>query len=141
LSAYADAGYQRLYTGQNGATDVATAPWLIYDTERYWNMSIGGQWVASQRWSLTLDYLHAPSYEDTDSAALAAWRRPFRRIGANSIRAQLGVTYRWTPALQLHLRYEHETYNSNDWALNGVGPRRCRICWRSAYSPIVTTST
>jgi hypothetical protein len=32
------------------------------------------------------------------------------------------VTYQWTAALQLHLRYERETYNSNDWALMGVTP-------------------
>jgi MtrB/PioB family decaheme-associated outer membrane protein len=120
LSAYADAGYQRLYTGQNGTTDVATAPWLIYDTERYWNMSIGGQWVASQRWSLTLDYVHAPSYEDTDSV-LGGLAQAFPQNWSKLDTARLGVTYRWTPALQLHLRYEHETYNSNDWALNGVG--------------------
>jgi MtrB/PioB family decaheme-associated outer membrane protein len=121
LSAYADAGYQRLYTGQNGATDATTAPWLIYDTERYWNVSIGGQWVASQRWSLTLDYVHAPSYEDADSV-LGGLAQASPQNWSKLDSARLGLTYRWTPALQLHLRYEHETYNSNDWALNGVGP-------------------
>ena len=120
LSAYADAGYQRLYSGQNGATDVATAPWLIYDTERYWNLSLGGQWIASQRWSLTLDYVHAPSYEGTDSV-LGGLAQAFPQNWSKLDSARLGVTYQWTPALQLHLRYEHETYHSNDWALNGVG--------------------
>jgi hypothetical protein len=32
------------------------------------------------------------------------------------------VSYQWTAALQIHLRYERETYNSNDWALMGVNP-------------------
>ena len=121
LSAYLDFGYQRLYIMQNGATDVATAPWLITDIERYWNLSIGGQWSLSQRWSLTLDYLHAPSYGDTDSA-LSGLVQAFPQNWTKLDSARLGVTYHWTPALQLHLRYEHESYNSNDWALDGVGP-------------------
>jgi MtrB/PioB family decaheme-associated outer membrane protein len=121
LSAYVDVGYQRLYMVQNGATDVSTVPWLISDTERYWNAGIGGQWVVSQRWSLTLDYLHAPSYGDTDSA-LSGLAQAFPQNWTKLDSARLGVTYHWTPALQLHMRYEHESYNSNDWALDGVGP-------------------
>lgn len=121
LSAYVDGGYQRLYTVQSGYTDATTAPWLIADTERYWNMSVGGQWVPSQRWALTLDYLHAPSTGDTDSV-LGGLAQAFPQNWTKLDTTRLGVTYRWTPALQLHLRYEHETYHSNDWALDGVGP-------------------
>jgi len=121
LSLYADVGYQRLYSVQNGYTDPTTAPWLISDTERYWNVNIGGQWVLSQRWALTLDYVHAPTYGDTDSA-LGGLAQAFPQNWTKFDSAKLGVTYQWTAALQLHLRYEHETYNSNDWALDGVGP-------------------
>jgi MtrB/PioB family decaheme-associated outer membrane protein len=121
LSTYADIGYQRLRTSQNGFTDTTTAPWLVADTERYWNMSIGGQWVLSQRWTLALDYLHAPSYADTDSV-LGGLVQAFPQNWTKLDTARVGVTYRWTPALLLHLRFEHETYNSNDWALDGVGP-------------------
>ncbi|MGA2563166.1 MAG: MtrB/PioB family decaheme-associated outer membrane protein [Steroidobacteraceae bacterium] len=121
LSAYLDIGYQRLYDAQNGFTDATTAPWVISDTQRYWNMSIGGQWVPSQRWALTVDYVHAPSYADTNSV-LGGLAQGFPQNWTKLDSARLGVTYRWTPALQLHLRYEHESYNSNDWALDGVGP-------------------
>ena len=121
LSAYVDIGYQRLYSAQNGFTDATTAPWVISDTERYWNMSIGGQWVPSQRWGFNVDYVHAPSYADTNSV-LGGLAQGFPQNWTKLDSARLGVTYRWTPALQLHLRYEHESYNSNDWALDGVGP-------------------
>ena len=121
LSAYADIGYQRLRNSQLGASDAATVPWMIADTERYWNMSIGGQWVLSRLWALTADYVHAPSYGDTDSL-LGGLTQAFPQNWTRLDRAQLGVSYQWTPALRLHLRYEHESYNSSDWALAGLGP-------------------
>jgi MtrB/PioB family decaheme-associated outer membrane protein len=121
LSAYLDAGYQRLYNMQTGTTDASAPPWLVADTERYWTMSVGGQWTASQRWSLTMDYLHAPSYGDIGSD-LGGLSQAFPQNWSRLDSLRLGVTYRWTAALQLHLRYEHEYYNSSDWALNGVGP-------------------
>jgi hypothetical protein len=121
LSAYLDIGYQRLYSAQNGFTDATTAPWVISDTERYWNMSLGGQWTPSRRWGFTFDYAHAPSYADTNSV-LGGLSQAFPQNWTKLDSARLGVTYRWTPALQLHLRYEHESYNSNDWALDGVDP-------------------
>jgi hypothetical protein len=83
-------------------------------------MSIGGQWVPSQRWGFNVDYVHAPSYADTNSV-LGGLGQGFPQNWSKLDSARLGMTYRWTPALQLHLRYEHESYNSNDWALDGVG--------------------
>ena len=120
LSLYVDLGYQRLYSSQNGSTDATTAPWIVADTQRYWNMSAGGQWALSRRWAFTFDYVHAPSYDDT-SSVLGGLTQAFPQNWTKLDSARLGATYQWTPALQLHLRYEHETYNSNDWALNGVG--------------------
>jgi hypothetical protein len=66
LSAYIDGGYERLFNLQNGYTGLDTAPWLASDTERFWNMDIGGRWVPQERWTLTVDYLLAPSYDDTN---------------------------------------------------------------------------
>ena len=121
LSAYIDAGYQRLFMLQNGFTGAVTAPWLAADTERFWNMAIGASWVPQERWTLTLDYLLAPSYEDTDST-LGGLQQAFPQSWTKLDSARLEVAYRWTNALQVHFRYTHEAYNSNDWALNAVGP-------------------
>ncbi len=42
LSAYVNAGYERLFNLQNGYAGVATTPWLATDTERSWNVGVGG---------------------------------------------------------------------------------------------------
>jgi len=121
LSAYADAGYQRLFTWQNGASDVVASPWVIADTERFWNLSLGGRWVPQTRWTLSLDYLLAPSTGDVDSS-LGGATQAFPQNWTKLESTRLSSSYQWSPALQVRLFFTHETYNSRDWALDGVGP-------------------
>jgi hypothetical protein len=121
LSAYIDGGYERLFNLQNGSTGPESAPWLASDTERFWNMNIGGRWVPQERWTLTLDYLLAPSHEGTDSTA-GGLSQAFPQSWTKLDSTRLEAAYQWTAALQVHFRYTREQYNSNDWALNGVGP-------------------
>ncbi|MEP6884848.1 MAG: MtrB/PioB family decaheme-associated outer membrane protein [Gammaproteobacteria bacterium] len=121
LSAYVDAGYQRLFSLQNGNSGWVTAPWSATDTERFWNAGIGGRWVPQQRWTVSLDYLIAPSYGDTDTLA-GGQPQAFPQNWTKLNTTRLALGYQWTAALQIHIRYTHESYNSNDWALAGVGP-------------------
>jgi MtrB/PioB family decaheme-associated outer membrane protein len=121
LSAYIDAGYERLFNLQSGSTGTNTTPWLATDTDRFWNVGIGGRWAPQARWSITVDYLLAPSYDNNDSLA-GGVQQAFPQNWTKLDSAHLGVGYQWTTATQIHVRYTHEQYNSNDWALNGVGP-------------------
>jgi MtrB/PioB family decaheme-associated outer membrane protein len=120
-SVYVDVGYQHLSTLQSGSTGTATSPWFAAETDRFWNLSVGGHWVPQERWTLSLDYLVAPSYSDTDTTA-AGLQQGFPQNWTRLDSTRFGVLYRWTPALQLRLRYTRETYHSNDWGLEGVGP-------------------
>jgi len=122
LSAHLDGGYQRLNYLQTGSTGSNTPPWLVTDTQRYWNLGVGGSWVPQERWTLSLDYLLAPAYDNTDTTVGAAAPQAFPENWTKVQIARLDVAYRWTSALQVHFRYTHETYNSSDWALDSVGP-------------------
>jgi len=121
LSAYIDGGYERLFNLQNGYSGLDTAPWLTSDTQRFWNLSVGASWVPQERWTLAVDYLLAPSYDNTDSTT-GGLQQAFPQNWSKLDSARLKVAYQWTPALQLRFRYTRETYNSSDWALNGVAP-------------------
>ena len=121
LSAYIDGGYERLFNLQNGFTGINTTSWLAADSERFWNIGVGGRWVPQERWTLSLDYLIAPSYDNTDTTA-GGLQQAFPQNWTKLDSTRFEVAYRWTSALQLHFRYTRETYNSSDWALNGVGP-------------------
>ncbi len=69
-----------------------------------------------------MDYLLAPSYDDTDTTAGGLGLQqgfPQNWSKLDSLRFEVG--YNWTAAAQIHFRYIREQYNSNDWALAGVG--------------------
>jgi MtrB/PioB family decaheme-associated outer membrane protein len=121
LTLYADGGYQRLYDLQSGFSGAVTPPWLVASTERYWNAGAGGEWLVNHLWTLKLDYLHAPSYSDTDSTA-GGLAQPFPQYWTRLDRVLLDATYRRSAALQIHFRYSFEKFDSADWALDGVGP-------------------
>jgi hypothetical protein len=121
LSAYIDAGYERLFNLQNGSTGENTSPWLVGDTDRFWNVGAGGRWVPHARWTITLDYLVAPSY-DNDEATVSGVQQAFPQNWTKLESAKLGVGYQWSAATQIHFRYIREQYNSSDWSLSGVGP-------------------
>ena len=121
LSAYIDGGYERLFNLQSGYSGLDTSPWLAADTERFWNLGVGGRWIPQERWTLSLDYLLAPSYDNTDTTA-GGLQQAFPQNWTKLDSTRLDLAYRWTSAMQIHFRYTRETYNSNDWALNGVGP-------------------
>jgi hypothetical protein len=121
LSAFIDGGYQRLSNLQKGsAGSTLLPPWLVQDNQRYWNLGVGGRWVPQERWTLSLDYLLAPSYDNTETTAFST-SQAFPENWTKLNIARLDATYRWTSALQVHFRYTYETYNSSDWWLNGVG--------------------
>jgi MtrB/PioB family decaheme-associated outer membrane protein len=121
LSAYIDAGYERLFNLQSGSTGENTSPWLVGDTDRFWNVGVGGRWVPQARWTITFDYLVAPSY-DNDETTVSGVQQAFPQNWTKLESAKLGVGYQWTAATQIRLRYIREQYNSSDWSLNGVGP-------------------
>jgi len=121
LSAYIDGGYERLFDLQSGYAGIETTPWLAADTERFWNMGVGARWVPQERWTLSLDYLLAPSYDNTDTTA-GGPPQAFPQNWTKLDSTRFDLAYRWTSAMQIHFRYTRETYNSSDWALNGVGP-------------------
>jgi len=121
LSAYLDGGYQRLYMLQDGFAGTLVPPWLASDTERFWTLGAGGEWTMARRWTLSLDYIHAPSYGDTDTQ-VAGLAQAFPENWSKLDRVRLDLRYKWTSALQVHLRYIHEKYDSSDWAIDNVGP-------------------
>ena len=121
LSAHIDGGYERLFNLQNGFTGLDTAPWLAADSERFWNVAVGGRWIPQERWVLSLDYLLSPSYDSMDTTAGGA-QQAFPQNWTKLDATRLDCAYRFTSALQIHFRYTRETYNSSDWGLNGVGP-------------------
>jgi MtrB/PioB family decaheme-associated outer membrane protein len=121
LSAHLDAGYERLFNLQSGSTGANTPPWLSADADRFWNLGVGGRWIPQARWTLTLDYLMAPSYDNTETL-VGGTQQFFPQNSSKLESTRFAISYNWTSATQIRFRYTREHYDSSDWSLNGVGP-------------------
>jgi MtrB/PioB family decaheme-associated outer membrane protein len=121
FSLYWNGGYQRMTALQHGLSQPATPVWDVTDTQHYWNTGAGGHWALNERWDLNLDYVRSISTVGTDvTAGTLAQSFPENRTQLDSL--WLKATYRWTRALRVRFRYGHEKYDTNDWALDNVGP-------------------
>ncbi|HTV49659.1 MAG TPA: MtrB/PioB family decaheme-associated outer membrane protein [Steroidobacteraceae bacterium] len=123
VSMYVDSDYQRIASAQNGSIGAGAPSWYLTDSDWFWTVGAGGKWSFRDRWDLGVDYVHAPSRDDDSilsGGASTADDFPENRTKLDSLWANL--TYHWTKALNVRLRFGHERYDSSDWALDGVGP-------------------
>jgi hypothetical protein len=121
LNLYADGGYQRLSARQNGDSAPGAVMWQVRDGQYFSTAGFGGQWAIRSRWELGLDYVHATTRGDTN-VLLSGLAQPFPEDRTALDSVSVNTTYHWTPALKVRLRYGHEKYDTNDWALDNVGP-------------------
>ncbi|HUN27309.1 MAG TPA: MtrB/PioB family decaheme-associated outer membrane protein [Steroidobacteraceae bacterium] len=121
VNLYLDGGYQRLAALQNGMLDLPEAPlWQVSDAQYFWTLGLGGHFNLGERWQLGADYVHA-STRGTDTTIVSAAAAPFPDLRSGLDSVSVDATYRWTEALKLRLRYGYASFDSNDWALGGVG--------------------
>ena len=120
-SVYVDGSYQHLEGLQAGMQTPGGSFWQEREGEYFYTIGAGGEWAIRTRWHLKLDYQHADSRSDTQllPVGLAIWF-PEDRTGLDTL--TLDSTYLWTPALSLHLRYQHARYGTSNWTLQGVLP-------------------
>jgi predicted porin len=114
-------GYQRMTALQVGNNTPAAPNWQVNDVQRYWSLGAGGQWTLNERWDLGLDYVHSASSVGTDITA-GGPPQVFPENDSHLDSLWINATYHWTRAFRLRVRYGHEKYDSNDWALDNVGP-------------------
>ncbi len=119
LSVYFDGGYQSLTALQNGSIGDGATVWQESDAQYFWTGGAGGQWTPRPRWDVTLDYVRSITRAN-ELIAAGAPAEFFPQIDSVLDSLALKVTYQWTAALRLRLRYAYERFDSNDWALQDV---------------------
>jgi len=120
-SVYVEGGYQRLSALQAGSIGVGAPQWYVQDSQNFWNVSAGGHWAIRERWDVGLDYVHSLS-RGNDTTVVSDLPEPFPENRYHLDSFSLTGGYRVNDRLKVHLRYQHERYDTSDWALGGVGP-------------------
>lgn len=122
LSFYVDGGYQRFRATQNGQ-QIAT-PWWGQHDDLFRNAGAGVKFgLLENRLGVGLDYAHASSSGRVwiDPAAPSAFQQyPETKTRLNS--ARIDLTWRLNPATSILFRYAYESYDQDDWAVDGVEP-------------------
>ena len=120
LSFYADGGYQKRDTLQDGAFSAAAAIWQALIRDQYSNLGVGGRY-AVKRWDFAVDYSHALSTGNSTVGTIGTLGS-FPELRTRYDSATFSVGYALSTALSVRLRYAYQNYASDDWALDNIGP-------------------
>jgi MtrB/PioB family decaheme-associated outer membrane protein len=104
-----------------GATSALATPWLAVTADRFLAAGLGLQARVSPRVDLEFELVNAQSdgdirVEDDPRGG------PFPTLTTDLWNARLGVDFRVSAQWGVKLQFEHEQYDSSDWALDGLGP-------------------
>jgi MtrB/PioB family decaheme-associated outer membrane protein len=121
VSLYFDAGWQEMDSRQVGESNPAGPEWRVENDDEFWNLGIGGRWKLNDKWDLTADLVQAESKgKVTLLTADATDRYPDLTTELSSVR--IAADYRWSDTLSVQLQYLWQSYDTRDWALDGVTP-------------------
>jgi MtrB/PioB family decaheme-associated outer membrane protein len=104
-----------------GAESAVTAPWLGATEDRFVVAGLGLQARINPRVSLGLDLVSARS-EGAIRVETEGRGSAFPTLETDLFSARLRLDFRATEQWGVKVELEHETYDSSDWALDGLGP-------------------
>lgn len=121
LTFYVDGGFQQLRSKQLGQARPNGVNWELRNDDQFWNLGIGGRWTVNEKLSFTADLAQAESEGETLLVA-GTTPDPYPTQKTRFGSARLGAHYQVSQALGLHCRLVYESYDEDNWALDGVYP-------------------
>jgi MtrB/PioB family decaheme-associated outer membrane protein len=120
FSAYVTGGQDKITSKQYGSSSYASADWTGLVRDSFDTVGAGLNARFSDRLKLDLAYTYAQGDSRTTIKGVAAGDFPSVTSDLNSFKADF--TYDLTDRLGLVLTWWYERFNSDDWALDGIGP-------------------
>jgi MtrB/PioB family decaheme-associated outer membrane protein len=104
-----------------GASSAASAPWSGTTRDTFLSAGLGFQFGLSERAGIHFDIRHADS-EGAIQVVSRGSSQPFPTLATRLWNAHLRLDYQVTDRWGLKASIEFESYDSTDWALDGIGP-------------------
>jgi MtrB/PioB family decaheme-associated outer membrane protein len=120
MSAYVNGGQERISSKQSGSSTFSSPDWKGLVDDDFYTLGAGFTAQFSEDLKLELDYTYAKGNSHTQIKGTNAGDFPAVRSDLNSFKA--GFTYDLTERLDVVLTWWHERFDSNDWAIQGIGP-------------------
>jgi MtrB/PioB family decaheme-associated outer membrane protein len=122
-SVYLNTGYERIESLQAGSEQFSTPDWRATNADDFVTAGVGFHIdQIAGKFDLQVDYLHSEGTSEInlDSASSGLSRFPDLESVLDSLRVRL--VYRLSERLELALRLRFESFDAEDWGLEGVGP-------------------
>jgi MtrB/PioB family decaheme-associated outer membrane protein len=121
VSVYGFANSQDIESSMSSSADLGTALWHASTDDRFITAGLGIQARVSQKISIGFDYVSADS-EGNVSTDSGLGEAPFPVLETELRNARVHISYLASEHWGWKLLAEHETYQSEDWYVDGLGP-------------------
>jgi MtrB/PioB family decaheme-associated outer membrane protein len=121
VSVYGFANSQDIDSSMSSSADLGSAFWHATTDDRFITAGLGIQARVSQKISIGFDYVSADS-EGVMSTDSGQHEDPFPALKTDLRNARLYLSYLASDHWGWKLLAEHETYQSEDWYVDGLGP-------------------
>lgn len=122
-SVYLNTGYESIESLQAGSEQFSTPDWQATNADDFITGGVGFRIdQIAGKWDLQVDYLRSEGTSEinVDSASDGLSRFPDLESALDSLRVRL--VYRLSDRLELGLRLRYESFEAEDWGLEGVEP-------------------
>ena len=122
-SMYLNAGFESIESQQAGSEQFSTPDWQAVSSDDFYTVGAGFRVnQVADKFDLQFDYLRSQGSSEIkiDSASDGLSRFPDLQSTLDSLRVRL--TYRKSEQLEFALRLRYESFEAEDWGLEGVGP-------------------
>jgi MtrB/PioB family decaheme-associated outer membrane protein len=121
LHAHAFVSHDEIASSLTGAESAVAAPWTATAEDRFLTAGLGIQFDVDRRLRLGLDLVHARSEGDIRTVTVSGGG-PFSTLDTELTNAKIHLEYEVTARWGIKGSLELESYDSTDWALDGLGP-------------------
>jgi len=120
LSLYASFGEEKIDAKRQGSQAFGQPDWRYVLEDNFETYGAGLRAQPLEKFSLDLDYTYAKGTSKTDLVGVNGGNFPVNRSEFSTLTAD--VTYAMSERIDLALTWRYESFDSSDWAIQGVDP-------------------
>lgn len=133
VSAYASAGKEKLASKTRGSSTFSSPDWRGTVDDDYETYGAGVHARVADKLDLSIDYTHGKGDSRTTIDGVSAGAFPSVSSKLDSLRAE--ASWQLGKRTDLVFSWWHEKLDSNDWAIQGVGPSTLPTVLALGYDP------
>lgn len=122
-SMYLNAGYESIESQQAGSEQFSTPDWRATNADDFYTAGVGFRVSKiADKIDLQFDYVRSEGTSEIDVNSASGGLSTFPDLESTLDSLRVRLSYRVSERLELALRLRYESFEAEDWALQGVAP-------------------